>query len=100
MLYIEPVKLIGEGKYNLNDIKEIKVTDSYMKLDKDFRGCQNEEEINHCTTKQYLDSLLKDCGCLTFSISTHRNVNIISIAEIFTYFYIINYRSPCVLQSN
>ena len=87
MLYIEPVKLIGEGKYNLNDIKEIKVTDSYMKLDKDFRGCQNEEEINHCTTKQYLDSLLKDCGCLTFSISTHRNVNIISIAEIFTYFY-------------
>ena len=39
----EPLKLVGEGKYNLNAVKEIKVTDSYLGLDMKDKGCQNEE---------------------------------------------------------
>ena len=60
----EPVKLIGEGEYNLNDLKEIKVTESYLGLQDDIRGCSREGSINNCTTSHYVDTLLSQCGCL------------------------------------
>ena len=66
--YLEPVELIGEGEYNLNDLKEIKVTDSYLGLDEHVRGCQNEKSFHNCTTKHYIDSILKECGCLPFDV--------------------------------
>ena len=62
------MKLIGEGKYNLNAIKEIKVTDSYLGLDIEDRGCQNEEAVEECTTRQYIQNLRQKCGCLPFQI--------------------------------
>ena len=39
----EQIELIGEGEYNLNVVKEIDVTDSYLAFDQNFRQCQNEE---------------------------------------------------------
>ena len=36
--------MTGEGEYNLNVLKEIRVTESYLGLDKEFRGCQKEEK--------------------------------------------------------
>ena len=70
----EPVKLIGEGLYNLNVVKEIKVSTSYLGLDEKITGCRNEEPIEKCTTRKYIDSLLEQCGCFPFSIKTSRNV--------------------------
>ena len=66
-LFAEPVKLIGEGKYNLNQIREIKVTESYLGLDQDVKDCQNEEELETCTTMQHINTVIKECGCLPFS---------------------------------
>ena len=34
----------GEGEYNLNVLKEIQVTDSYLGLDQETRGCNHEKE--------------------------------------------------------
>ena len=56
--------MIGEGKYNLNDIKEIKVTESYLGLDMDVRKCQNIQSVNNCTTKHFITNLVEKCGCL------------------------------------
>ena len=64
---LEPVKLVGEGKYNLNALKEIEVTDSYLGIDQGVRGCQNEEPLDNCTTRLYIDTLLNQCGCITFN---------------------------------
>ena len=61
---LEPVKLSGEGKFNLNIVKEIKVTDSFLGLHQSVRGCQNETSQDDCTTKHYLDSMKQHCGCL------------------------------------
>ena len=36
------MKLIGEGEYNLNALKQIKVTDDFLGMDQDVRQCQNE----------------------------------------------------------
>ena len=64
----EPVKLNGEGEYNLNALKEIEVTDSYLGLDQKVRGCQNKEPQFNCTSRLYINHLLDKCGCLPFSM--------------------------------
>ena len=73
-LLLEPVTLIGEGKFNLNDVKEIKVTESYLGLSQDVRGCQNEETMEDCSTRYYRETILQQCGCLPYSIRSSKKV--------------------------
>ena len=67
-LLSEPVYLVGEGEYNLNALTEIKSTESYLGLDEDVRECQIDEPQDNCTTRQYVESLMQQCGCLPFNI--------------------------------
>ena len=66
--------MIGEGKYNINSIREIKVTKSYLGLSQAVRGCQDGEPILDCTTRLYIDTALNLCRCLPLSIRTDMNV--------------------------
>ncbi len=72
---LDPVGLFGEGQYNLNNIKEISVTDSFMELDKDFRKCQNVETYDSCQTRLYIENLRLKCGCIPFSLKVSAKVN-------------------------
>ena len=72
--FSEPVKLVGEGKYNIDAVKEIKATESYMGMDMKYRGCQDEEPLEDCTAKHYIDTLLHQCECLPLRIATSTNV--------------------------
>ena len=74
----DPVVMIGGGEYNLNDIKDIKTTESYLGLDQDTRECQNKEHHYNCTTRQYVDTILGQCGCLPLSIKLSNEVSYIS----------------------
>ena len=74
LLILEPVSLFGEGEYNLNNLMEIKVSESYLGLDQAVRGCQNEEPMFNCTTRHYRDTIFNQCGCLTFSIKSSEEV--------------------------
>ena len=56
----------------MNVLKEIRATESYLGLDKDVRQCQNEEPLNNCTTKKYLNTLLGECGCLSLNTGFHK----------------------------
>ena len=66
---LEPVTLIGQGEYNLNELKEVMVTDSYIGLDQAVRKCQNNEPFFNCTTKNYINSILDQCGCLPLNLN-------------------------------
>ena len=55
---------MGEGEYNLNSLKEIQVSDSYLELDPKIIKCQKKEPFYNCTTRQYLNTFMRDCGCL------------------------------------
>ena len=66
--FLEEVKLIGEGEYNLNALKEVKATDSFLGLDQEVRGCQNEESLHNCSTRKHIKNLIEQCGCLPFNI--------------------------------
>ena len=76
-LILDPVTLPGEGEYNLNILKEVKVTDSFMELDEDVRECQNQEHYIDCTTNKIIEEMRQQCGCLPLSIRSSRfQVNI------------------------
>jgi len=62
---IEPMELSLNMKHYFNVIKEISVTDSFLSLDKDIRGCQ-EESYDKCTTRKYMNTLMNKCQCLPF----------------------------------
>ena len=66
---IEPVELQGEGRYNVNDMKEIIVTDSYLELDQNVRACQNEESLHSCSTRLHTGAFLAQCGCVPFRMT-------------------------------
>ena len=65
-LYVlsEPVKLIGEGQYNFDTLKDLRVTESYLEMARDIRECQNDEPFFNCTTRQYVDAIMERCECL------------------------------------
>ena len=69
--------MVGEGEYNLDDFRRIDVTDSYLSLDPEFRGCQNEEPLHNCTTRAYKTRLLEECGCLPLNLGTSNEVLLI-----------------------
>ena len=61
--YAEPFNLVGEGKYNLNVLRETQVTESFLGLDMEDRKCQNDEPVQNCTTRQYMNTVMDKCGC-------------------------------------
>ena len=56
--------LSGEGEYNLNNIKEIDFTNSFIGLPEDVRKCQKDEHVDDCKRKEYLEEMRLNCGCL------------------------------------
>ena len=67
--------LTGEGQYNINALKEIEATDSFLSLDDEIRGCRiSEESHDDCTTRLYVDNMRQKCGCLPFTISSQEEV--------------------------
>ena len=66
-----PVILFGEGEYNLDVLKEIRVTESFLRLDQDVIKCQNEESQDSCRTRQYIDTLKNECGCLPYNLHSY-----------------------------
>ena len=61
--------VLSIGKeYNLNNVKEISVTDEFLTLYKTIIKCQNEESLQDCKTRKYNDAKVEQCKCLPFAI--------------------------------
>ena len=73
--YLEHLRLSLGNEYNLNNVKEIKVTDDFLTLDKTVIECQNDKSYTDCTTNLFIDSLLKYCKCLPFGMKNEENVS-------------------------
>ena len=87
---IEPLQLVGEGEYNLNVLKEIKVTESYLGLDSVVTGCQTRESFDNCTTRMYRQTFIDQCKCLPFDIRLSNEVSHL----LFTKLYLILSSDP------
>ena len=75
MIFKDPVNLSVGKEYNLNILKEVRVTESFLGLDKDVIQCQNKQSYNDCKTKKHVDALMKFCGCLPFSLNVKDKVS-------------------------
>ena len=62
------------NEYNLNNVKEISVTDDFLTLDKTIIKCQNEETLEDCKTRKYIDTMVKQCKCLPFNLRIFNKV--------------------------
>ena len=78
--------MTGEGEFNLNSIKLEEVTESFLGLDQAVKECQNEEHYDDCTTRQYIENMKDECGCLPLSIALSDKVNLFSSFFSNTYF--------------
>ena len=67
--------MVGEGKYNLV-LRETRVTDSFLDFDLEVRGCQNEESVQNCTTRQYINTIVEKCNCIPLNLNNNDKVNI------------------------
>ena len=83
IIFLEPLKLYGEGDYNLNVVKEVKVTESFLGLDSDVKGCNMEETFENCTTKIYVETVTQKCGCLPFNIYLSDKVQTLSTSRVY-----------------
>ena len=72
--FLEPLKLKVGHEYNLNNVKEIKVSDDFLTLDKTIRNCQNVESLQDCQTRKYIDASIEQCKCLPFTIRDFNQV--------------------------
>ena len=71
---LEPLRLYGPGEYNLNVVKEIVPTESFLGMDKEVRGCQNDEAYEDCTTKLFRKTMIAECNCLPYNIGLNEKV--------------------------
>ena len=72
--FSEPLMIYGEGEYNMNEVKEIEVTDAYLGLKQDLIRCQNDVTLTECATNNYIEILLRNCKCLPFNINIMNKV--------------------------
>ena len=66
--YLEPLNLEIDNEYNLNVIKEITATSSFLSMDRNVKKCQDDRTFDDCVTIKYIDDLIKKCKCLPLNL--------------------------------
>ena len=66
--YLEPLRLVGDGDYNLNLLKEVSTTDDFLTLPLEKRKCQEITDFQSCFSNSSVNSLKKNCNCLPFNV--------------------------------
>ena len=64
----DSLKLSPGWEYNLNAIKNIVGTEDFLNLPDSSKNCQTETYDN-CTTRSYVDRVIRKCGCLPLSMT-------------------------------
>ena len=87
----EPLELHGEGIYNFDVVKELRITNDLLKLPLNIRACQNMEAIGNCPTRILKDKMLNVCGCLPFRIRVGNQVNTCYKTAFFSFYSLIHW---------
>jgi len=83
----------------LNDITEVTVTESYLGLKQNTIRCQDKEPYYNCTTRCYIDTILKQCGCLPLNLNMGISPKVLFISlphfQIKSYFILVLQEPLC-----
>ena len=58
----------------MNNVKEIEVTDDFLTLDQTIINCQNDESLEDCQTRKYVNEFVEQCKCFPFAIRKSHKV--------------------------
>ena len=72
--YLVPIRMHGEGSYQLTSVKDVQVTQEFLSLNIKDRKCQHDTTLDGCRTKMYLAKMRNICHCFPFSIWTQEKV--------------------------
>ena len=64
-----------EFSYNLNNVKEVSVTSSFLTLPEYKRNCQERESMSSCITNKYREELMDKCECLPLKLGVTTKVD-------------------------
>ena len=53
------------------NVKEFKVTEDFLGLDEEKKGCQSQETVEDCRTNKYFAATTSKCGCVPFSLRNY-----------------------------
>ena len=65
--------MYGRGTYTMSAVKEIQATDAFYSLREDQKQCQSFESFESCMTKNLLDKMERNCGCIPFELMGNLN---------------------------
>ena len=60
--------MFGEGNYAITDIQKVFVTQEFLGLDSETRGCHRNSKLEGCETLTYLNNMKEQCGCIPSNI--------------------------------
>ena len=66
-MILVPVELVGDYMFNLNVLKEVNVTEDFLELNEEHRGCSKTEKMD-CITEGFKENILEKCRCLPFKL--------------------------------
>ena len=66
--FVVPLSLDGFYEFNLNVMKEMKITEAFLGLDMELQNCELETSYDNCTTLSILERLKEKCDCLPFTL--------------------------------
>ena len=68
MFHLDRVAFLGEGNYGVRDVKQVKVTESYLGLGP---NCQTGQNKADCIIWRHLERILATCHCAPFSLKSY-----------------------------
>ena len=72
--YLVPLRVHGEGHYQLTSVKDVKVTQEFLSLNIEDKKCQHETTLDECRTKMYLSKMRNICKCFPYGIWAQEKV--------------------------
>ena len=65
---------VENREFEIKMFKEIQVTDSFLGINEDVRGCQEKEIYDDCIRHSHVDKIRNSCSCVPLSLQNNTNV--------------------------
>ena len=65
------MELTGEGNYEMEEVKQVAITDDFADLDENSRKCQTISRFEDCVTQYFLKALEENCYCLPYNLQNY-----------------------------
>ena len=70
MIISAPLRVYGEGNYEITSVVEFETTSDFDGMDEGASGCQNKITFEEFVNKKFIEDVILKCKCLPFEFWT------------------------------